>query len=57
MFFQSDVFDKVVKKCGDEIYQPKESFKVESEYFNFFIRLKPIYDGYNHLFIYEKLES
>ena len=49
-----DVFDKVIEKCGGEGYKHEETFKVESESFDFFIRLKPVQDDYSHLFVYAK---
>lgn len=54
IFNQLDVFDKVIEKCGGEGYKHEETFKVESESFNFFIRLKPVQDDYSHLFVYAK---
>ena len=54
IFNQLDVFDKVTEKCGGEGYKREETFKVESESFKFFIRLKPVQDDYSHLFVYAK---
>ena len=54
IFNQLDVFDKVIEKCGGEGYRHEETFKVESDSFNFFIRLKPVQDDYSHLFVYAK---
>lgn len=54
IFNQLDVFDKVIEKCSGEGYKHEETFKVESECFNFFIRLKPVQDDYSHLFVYAK---
>ena len=54
IFIQLDVFDKVIEKCSGEGYKHEETFKVESECFNFFIRLKPVQDDYSHLFVYVK---
>ena len=54
IFNQLDVFDKVIEKCSGEGYKHEETFKVESECFNFFIRLKPVQDDYSHLFVYVK---
>ena len=54
IFNQLDVFDKVIEKCGGEGYKHEETFKVESDSFNFFIQLKPVQDDYSHLFVYVK---
>ena len=54
IFNQLDVFEKVIETCGGEGYKHEETFKVESESFNFFIRLKPVQDDYSHLFVYAK---
>lgn len=54
IFNQLDVFEKVIEMCGGEGYKHEETFKVESESFNFFIRLKPVRDDYSYVFMYTK---
>lgn len=54
MFHQLNTFEKVINRCQGEGYQYEETFKVEGEEFDFFIRLKPVRDEYSHIFVYLK---
>ena len=54
MFNELNTFKKVIERCQGEGYQYEETFRVEGEEFNFFIRLKPVRDECSHIFVYIK---
>ena len=54
MFNVLNTFEKVIERCQGEGYQYEETFRVEGDEFNFFIRLKPVRDECSHIFVYMK---
>ncbi|EGC92670.1 hypothetical protein HMPREF9402_2874 [Turicibacter sp. HGF1] len=54
MFNELNIFEKVMERCQGEGYQYEETFKVEGDEFDFFIRLKPVRDECSHIFVYIK---
>ncbi len=52
IFNHLDTFDKVVNRCEGEGYNHEETFKIQSDDFKFFVRLKPVSGEYSYIFSY-----
>lgn len=52
IFNQLNSFDRVIEQCGGEGYCYEQLFKIQTQKFNFFIRLKPVKDDYSYIFVY-----
>lgn len=52
IFKQLDTFDKVIHRCKGEGYSYEETFRIQTDDFNFFVRLKPVSGEYSYIFSY-----
>lgn len=52
IFKYLDNYDKVIDRCKGEGYSHEETFKIQTNDFSFFVRLKPVMGEYSYIFAY-----